>query len=153
MSSKLFGKYDHSLDAKGRLHIPAKMRKDLCDENDEFYVTCHVATGEDGTETNCLAAITSARWDILMENAEELPPEYEAHIRQLISGTEKYKLDGNGRVILSQKHRDHAGLDRDVVIVGMSKRAEIWDAAKWQEQEEGKDPAKAALALKHKLRI
>ena len=153
MSSRLFGNYDHSLDAKGRLNIPAKMRKDLCDEYDEFYVTCYVAIGKDGTETNCLAAITSARWDMILQAAEDLPEEDEADMRIFMARTEKYKLDANGRFILTQNQRDYAGLDRDVVIAGMGKRAEIWDAAKWKESQEGKDTAEAALSIKRKLRI
>ena len=116
------GQYQHSIDAKGRLFIPAKLREEL---GDTFYVTIA------GTDP-CLAVYSEEGWEKLTEKFDSLPySKAKKAIRQLYSNAAKCEPDAQGRILLPQKLRAYAGLDKDVVIIGVSNRAEIWNAERW----------------------
>lgn len=130
------GQYRHSIDAKGRLFIPAKLREEL---GDTFYVTIA------GTDP-CLAVYSEAGWEKLTEKFDSLPySKAKTAIRQLYSNAAKCEPDAQGRILLPQKLRSYAGLEKDVVVAGVSKRAEIWNAAAW-EALEAKELEAASLA-------
>ena len=120
------GQYQHSIDAKGRLFIPAKLREEL---GATFYVTIA------GTDP-CLAVYSEESWEKLTEKFDNLPySKAKKAIRTLYSNAAKCEPDAQGRILLPQKLRDYAGLKKDVVVAGVATRAEIWNAEKWTAQE------------------
>ena len=116
------GQYQHSIDAKGRLFIPAKLREEL---GDTFYVTISATD-------HCLTVYSEAGWERLTEQFESLPyTKARKVIRLIFANAAKCEPDAQGRILLPQKLRNYAELKKDVVVAGVSKRAEIWDAEKW----------------------
>lgn len=136
------GQYQHNIDAKGRLFIPAKLREEL---GETFYVTISLTD-------RCLTAYSEAGWEHLTEQFESLPySKARKAIRLIYANAAKCEPDAQGRILLPQKLRDYAGLKKEVTVVGVSKRAEIWDAAAWTELEtaelEGEDLASIMESL------
>ena len=119
MSSKT-GTYEHSIDDKGRLFFPSKLREELG-------VTFYLAMGVDA----CLAIYPQATWDRFTEKFASLPMSQSKAMRPLFANAAKCEPDSQGRILLPQKLRAYAGLDKDVVIIGVSNRAEIWNAERW----------------------
>ena len=101
------GQYAHTVDAKGRLFIPAKLRDEL---GDAFYVTI----GMDG----CLSVYSEGSWANFMDKLSALPYSKTKALRALPA-----------------KLRQYADLDKDVVVIGSFDRAEIWNAQRWAEME------------------
>ena len=120
----LMGEYEHTLDPKGRVIFPAKLREDL---GDNFII----AKGLD----NCLFVYPPAQWQRLQDSINALPfSKASALQRFFFSGASEAISDKQGRVLIPANLRQYAGLDKDIIIVGASVRAEIWDKAKWLEQ-------------------
>ena len=128
--SGLYGSYNHTIDAKGRLFIPAKLREDL---GDTFYV----AMGADG----CLSVYSEASWSKFTEQFESLPYSKAKALRPLFANAAKCEPDAQGRILIPAKLRAYAGLKKDVTVIGVAKRAEIWSSERWKamEQEETED--------------
>jgi MraZ protein len=119
------GEYDHTVDDKGRLIIPAKFRAGLAEG---LFVT----RGLDG----CLFVFPPNAWRVLSEKVASLPlSEGSARLfsRMIYSGTE-CKLDKQGRILLSPPLREHADIESEVVVIGVNYRLEIWSKKRWQEQ-------------------
>ena len=119
------GTYEHSIDAKGRLFIPARLREEL---GAAFYL----AMGVDA----CLAIYPQSTWDRFTEKFASLPMSQSKAMRPLFANASKCELDSQGRIVVPQKLRNYANLDKDVVIIGVNDRAEIWAAETWNAQEE-----------------
>ena len=104
------GTYDHSIDAKGRVIVPAKFREEL---GDSFVVTL----GLDG----CLFVYPQEDWEDFVKQLRELPGSKEARKlqRYFMAGAASCELDKQGRVLIDQKLREHAGLDKEVVLAGV----------------------------------
>ena len=120
------GRYDHTIDTKGRLSIPSKFR----DELNESYDTRLVVTTFDG----CLIAYPHAEWKKLEEKVSELPEfkkETRSFLRFFYSSAADCTIDKVGRVIVPQSLRDYAGLQKEVVLIGALKQFEIWSKANW----------------------
>lgn len=118
----LIGEYAHSLDAKGRVNFPAKMRDHL---GDRFILT----KGLD----NCLFVYSLEEWAKLEEKIQSLPISKGRTLQRfLFSGAVDVELDKQGRIVIPPNLRDYAGLTRDVMVIGASTRAEIWDKDNWQ---------------------
>ena len=133
----LTGQYQHSIDAKGRVFIPAKLREEL---GETFYVTM----GMD----SCLSVYSDASWAKFTEKFESLPYTKTKAMRPLFANAAKCEPDSQGRILLPQKLRTYAGLDKDVVIIGVSNRAEIWNAERWAALEaEELNPENLAAAM------
>ena len=130
------GQYQHSIDAKGRVFIPAKLREEL---GETFYVTM----GMD----SCLSVYSDASWAKFTEKFESLPYTKTKAMRPLFANAAKCEPDSQGRILLPQKLRAYAGLDKDVVIIGVHNRAEIWSAARWNSEEEEMTPEKMAACM------
>ena len=114
------GEYYHSIDAKGRLIIPAKLREEL---GDKFVIT----KGYDG---NWLSILPMKAWEELENKLAMVPKNNKAGqklVRYFTTGASKCELDKQGRVLIDQKLREHAGLDKEVVLAGVLERVEIWD--------------------------
>lgn len=117
------GEYQHSLDAKGRLIIPAKFREEL---GDSFIIT----RGLD----DCLFVYPKTEWGILVQKLKSLPltrSDARRFVRFLLSGAVECELDKQGRITLPPSLREYAQLDKEVVAIGVSNRVELWSKARW----------------------
>jgi MraZ protein len=117
------GEYQHLVDQKGRVILPAKFRDELADG---LVVT-------KGME-KCLFVYTPAEWARLEEGAKELPTTKKTSrefTRLFFSQASKAAPDKQGRVLLPQNLRDYANLKKDVTVIGAGERIEIWDKAAW----------------------
>ena len=119
------GTYEHTIDAKGRLFIPAKLRDEL---GDTFYL----AVGVDA----CLAIYPMETWNRFTEKFASLPMSQSRAMRPLFANAAKCEPDSQGRIVIPQKLRQYAGLGKEAVIIGVNDRAEIWSADAWHAQEE-----------------
>lgn len=118
------GEYEHTIDDKGRLTIPAKFRAKLAEG---LFVT----RGLDG----CLFVLPPDAWEALSEKVASLPlAQGSARLfsRMIYSGTE-CKLDKQGRILLPPPLREHADIDSEAVVIGVNSRLEIWSKKRWQE--------------------
>ena len=117
----LIGEYQHTIDPKGRVIVPARFREDL---GDSFYVT----KGLDG----CLFVLSPTEWNRLEEKVSAMPISKARGLQRfLFSGAVEVQPDRQGRVLLPQPLRDYAKLRKDVTFIGASSRAEIWDTESW----------------------
>ena len=119
------GEYQHSLDSKGRLIIPAKFREEL---------------GENAVMTrgldNCLFLFPQSEGMVLEEKLKTLPltkATARQFVRFLFSGATECDLDKQGRITIPQNLRDYAKVDKDVVVIGVSNRIEIWSRDRWEQ--------------------
>lgn len=118
------GEYQHTVDEKGRVAVPAKFRSLL---RRGLVVT----RGLD----RCLFAYPQAAWGQLVRKLAALPiarANTRAFSRLMLAGAMDLSLDGQGRVMIPEYLRQYAGLSRQVVIAGVYNRLEIWDAGRWE---------------------
>ena len=116
--------YNHTIDAKGRLIIPSKFREVL---GDEFVVS----KGMDG----CLFVYANDDWNAFEQKLTSLPlinKEARQFARFFLAGAAQVELDKQGRILLPAALREFAGLDKDVVLVGVGSRIEIWSKDKYE---------------------
>lgn len=121
------GRFDHTIDTKGRMSVPSKFRDEL---NDSFD-TRLVITTFDG----CLIAYPLAQWKILEDKVAELPEfkkETRSFLRFFYSSASDCVIDKLGRVLIPQPLRDYAKLEKEVVLVGALKQFEIWSKSNWE---------------------
>ena len=131
------GTYEHNIDAKGRLAIPSKLR-------DELGSVFYLAMGVDA----CLAIYPQSTWDRFTEKFASLPMSQSKKMRSLFANAARCELDSQGRIVIPQKLKKYAGIEKDVVIIGVHDRAEIWAAEKWAaEEEEEMTPEKMAQCM------
>ncbi|MGN0305126.1 MAG: division/cell wall cluster transcriptional repressor MraZ [Lachnospiraceae bacterium] len=118
------GEYNHTIDTKGRLIIPSKFRETL---GDEFVVT----KGLDG----CLFVYDNSEWQSFEEKLKSLPltnKDARQFVRFFLAGAAAVEVDKQGRILLPAVLREFAGLEKEVVLVGVASRVEIWSKAKWE---------------------
>ncbi|MDP4109017.1 MAG: division/cell wall cluster transcriptional repressor MraZ [Bacillota bacterium] len=130
------GEFQHTIDAKGRLFVPAKFREEL---TDRFVVT----KGLD----NCLFVYSKQNWDVLEEKIRALPLSKANLQRFFLSSAVECELDTQGRILIPQSLRDHAFLTREVAVIGVSSRAEIWDLKRWNDYNSVMTSEKIAEAM------
>ena len=116
----MYGTYQHSIDAKGRLFIPARLREEL---GDEFFVTI-------STE-KCLTAYSNKSWENMLESISLKPKMDQKKLRSVFSHAARVELDGQGRILIPQALREHAGLVKNVSVIGVGVCAQLWDAEAW----------------------
>ncbi|NFG41847.1 division/cell wall cluster transcriptional repressor MraZ [Clostridium botulinum] len=117
------GEYQHSLDSKNRMIVPAKLREDL----GEMFV---ITKGLDG----CIYAYTINEWRILENKLKTLPltnRDARAFVRFFFSGGCIVDLDKQGRGLIPQNLKEYAGIEKDIVSIGVLSRVEIWSREKW----------------------
>jgi MraZ protein len=132
------GEFQHSLDNKGRLIFPAKFREEL---GESFIAT----KGLD----NCLFVYGPEEWAILENKLKQLPmtkPEARAFVRFFFAGAAELAWDKQGRVLLPNNLREYAHLDKDVVVIGVATRIEIWSKEAWNAYNEKVSPAVTQIA-------
>ncbi len=121
----LIGQYEHTIDNKKRLALPAKFRGEL---GDKVIIT-------KGIES-CLVVYTQKEWQIMSEKLGNLPisqSEARSLPRVILASAMEVALDKLGRILIPDYLKNYAGLKKSVVVCGLSNRLEIWDAEKWEE--------------------
>lgn len=116
------GQYNHSMDAKGRVALPAKFRAEL--------KKAVVTKGLD----NCLFVYPKKEWDKMAEKLAALPvakANTRAFSRLMLAGAMEVEFDKQGRIILPEYLRSFAGLKKEVIVAGLYTRLEIWDQDAW----------------------
>ncbi len=122
------GEYSHSLDTKGRLIMPAKLRQDI---GDKFILT----KGLDG----CLFAFSQEEWLNFEEKLKSLPlsdKNARNFVRFFLSGATECEIDKQGRFLIPNNLRTAANLDKDAIIIGVGTRLEIWNKETWEKCDE-----------------
>lgn len=125
----LIGEVDHSIDAKGRYIVPSKFRENL---GERFVIT----KGLD----DCLFVYPMEAWEKVVEAMKQLPSNdvrARRFSRTFFSRAFEAEIDKQFRVVIPPLLREWAGIEKDIVTVGVSTRLEIWDKAKWEAYDEG----------------
>ena len=119
------GEYVYTIDHKKRLSIPSKFRKDLGKR-------AVLTTGLD----NCLVVYPTLEWQKLTKKLENLPngqTDARGFVRIMLSGAVDVSFDKLGRILVPDYLKDYALLKKNVSILGLSNRIEIWDQKRWQD--------------------
>ena len=114
------GEYEHSLDAKGRVFMPARLRDEL---GGVFYVTVSME--------QCLSVYSSESWAAFSEKCNAMPYVKQRKMRPLFAHAARCELDSQGRALIPQNLREYAGLTKSVTVVGCNNHAELWDSDAW----------------------
>jgi MraZ protein len=124
------GRYSHTIDSKGRLSVPSKFREVLADYQEEVLVLTNFDT--------CLVGFPQEEWQLLEEKirvqsmfSTMLRQDMRAFVRYFFSGASECPIDRQGRVLLPPNLREFAGLKKEVVLLGLANRIEIWSKARW----------------------
>lgn len=118
------GEYNHTIDTKGRLIIPSKFREAL---GEEFVVT----KGLDG----CLFVYDNKEWAAFEEKLKSLPltnKDARQFVRFFLAGAAMAEVDKQGRILVPSVLREFAGLEKEVVLIGVASRVEIWSKERWE---------------------
>ncbi|MEA4833418.1 MAG: division/cell wall cluster transcriptional repressor MraZ [Oscillospiraceae bacterium] len=117
----LIGEYRYSVDVKGRLFIPAKLREEM---GNELILSKSV--------DKCINVYSRQQWESYCSKIKQLPEIKAREVKRfLFSTAQECEADSQGRAAISAGLREYAGLVKDVVIIGVDDRLEIWDAAKY----------------------
>ena len=124
----LIGEYEHTIDAKGRLSMPSKLRRDM---GEAFIVT----KGLDG----CLFAFSQDEWKNFETKLKALPlsdKNARNFVRFFLAGATECELDKQGRFLIPSNLRETAKLEKEAVIIGVGTRLEIWNKEVWVSKDE-----------------
>ena len=123
------GEFKSTLDAKGRMNFPVKLREEL---GAVFMVSKTIGAP-------CIKVYKTEDWEQLVAKIREMPQTKTANLQRFLFGSAfDIEPDKQGRALIPAPLREYAGLDTDVVIVGLEGRAEIWDKEKWEALNSGK---------------
>ena len=131
MIGMFMGEYNHTIDAKGRLIVPSKFRDAL---GDEFVIT----KGLDG----CLFVYDNKEWTAFEEKLKSLPltnKDARQFVRFFLAGAAYVEVDKQGRILVPSNLREFAKLSKEVVLVGVASRIEIWSKEIWENTESFED--------------
>lgn len=135
-----FGRYFHSMDQKGRMRLPSKLRQDLGEK-------IHVMQGT----PNCLFVFSDSEFNEFANKLMEVSvfdEKKQKPVRQLLSSGVVIEEDSQGRFLLPQYLRNFAKLEKDIVFVGVGKRIEIWSQEVWDKVNAmGEDEYTEALSV------
>jgi MraZ protein len=126
--SRFRGRFNFSIDEKGRINIPSKFRKLLSPEADETFVVCRAPDG-------CLWAYPKDEWEKFEDELLAMPMsravnKFQRTIQNTLNDT---KLDKQGRISLTQFQMEIAGISKEVSIIGRGNNLEIWDTKQFEE--------------------
>jgi MraZ protein len=134
------GEYEHTLDDKNRVVLPAGMRKGTAEQTLQFGFTLAI-----GRRARCLELHPMQEWTKKIERLQgsytEDNEEAEEYLRDLLASANEILLDRQYRFVLPDARKKDAGIEKEVVFIGMWNRIEIWDKTRWEErrrQREGK---------------
>ncbi len=123
MTNYLTGSYQHNIDSKGRLTVPAKLREQL---GASFYLT----KGIDG----CIFVYPEKEWEVFLSDLCSRPISQAAAVqRHFIANSALVETDSMGRILIPKNLREYASLEKDTMFLGVGKRAEIWSTEKLEE--------------------
>lgn len=123
------GRFEHNIDKKGRVSIPYRYREILSSRAEDTLIVTNF--------DSCLVAFPKEEWEILEKKVAKLPqmkPEVKAFQRYFISGAIECPIDKQGRIMIPQSLRKYAKLEKEVVLVGLVRKFEIWSKQKWEEE-------------------
>lgn len=116
------GEYQHSLDSKGRVFVPARLREEL---GEVFYITISMDP--------CLIAYSGENWEKLSERVSNMSFVKQRKMRPLFARAARCELDAQGRILIPQSLREYANLTKNVTVLGCNNHAEFWDSERWEE--------------------
>ncbi len=122
------GSFEHTVDSKGRVSVPSKFRDIIADRYEGRLV---LAMDFD----QCLTVYPLEEWEKLEEKIKTLPmmkQEVKDFMRFVFSSATECELDKQGRILIPPVHRDRAGISKNVMLVGIMTKIEIWDAKTWE---------------------
>ncbi len=131
------GQYEHALDEKGRVSVPARFREAMDSEEGEGGLGLYVTVGLD----RCLFAYTPVRWRAVTQSVRAAvrhpfaSRDARRFQRQFFASAAFCEPDAQGRILIPEPLRAAAGLRRDVVFIGVEDRIEVWDAEAWTREE------------------
>ncbi|MBI2013850.1 MAG: division/cell wall cluster transcriptional repressor MraZ [Candidatus Colwellbacteria bacterium] len=134
------GEYQHNIDQKGRVAIPAKFRGKLVGG-------AIITRGID----HCLFVFTSKDWEALAQKLVALPlsqANSRAFVRLMLSGAADVELDSQGRILIPDYLRKYSGLKKNTKITGVYNRMEIWDAEEWERYKSKSEGSSEEIAEK-----
>lgn len=128
------GKYDYSIDVKGRVNIPAKFRKSLAPDAADTFIICRAPD-------KCLRAYPQNVWSAYVAELNSRPETIETltYKRKLYATVSESTLDAQGRIMLMPNQMSVAGITKEVSLVGHENYIEIWDTARYTEYLSGDD--------------
>ena len=133
----LIGEYEHSIDQKGRINFPAKLLEDL---GESFIIT----KGLD----NCLFVYSAKEWKLIEDKIRALPMSKARNLQRFFfSSAAEIACDKQGRIVIPKNLRDYAGLEKNVIIAGVSVRCEIWDKDRYDKMNEEITPEEIESAM------
>lgn len=136
----LIGEYEHSVDSKGRLIMPSKLKEDI---GEKFVIT----KGLDG----CLFVYSQTEWKNFEDKLRAFPltnKDARALMRFFLAGAMECEVDKQGRFLITSVLRDFAGLEKEVVIIGVLTKIEIWSKDKWLKYSEEENQTADEIAEK-----
>ena len=134
----LLGEFQHNLDTKGRMAIPAKFR-------DKLTAGAIIPRGID----NCLFVFANPEWEALAAKLIALPlaqANSRAFVRLMLAGATDVEVDNQGRILVPDYLRKYAGLKKEVVVAGLYNRIELWDKATWAAYKAKTESSSEAIA-------
>ena len=134
----LMGEYTHAIDAKGRVILPASFRNEI---GATFVIT-------KGLDT-CLFLYSQPEWEALSERLQRLSiakPEARAVVRFFFSGARALDCDRQGRFLIPANLRNYAQIGKDVVLIGVANRIEVWGKERWTAYNDEVTPSMAEIA-------
>jgi MraZ protein len=121
------GRFEYTIDPKGRVNIPSRFREQLSETDMETVVITNYS--------GCIYAYPAVEWERIEEKlaakVSSVNKKKNAFVRFFVGGAVEVVPDKQGRILIPPSLRSYAGLDRDVVILGMPNRFEIWDQQRW----------------------
>ena len=114
------GTYKHSLDSKGRVFVPAKLREEL---GDIFYITI---SGE-----SYLCAYSAENWNFISSRIAAMPYSKQKKMRPMFAYAARCETDPQGRILIPQNLRNYAGMEKAVTVIGCNNHAELWASESW----------------------
>jgi MraZ protein len=131
ITTMFIGEYSHTIDSKKRLAIPSKFRGDLGKK-------AVVTRGID----SCLTLYPMGEWKSLAKKLENLPStkiDARGFVRLILSGAVDVTLDKLGRILIPDYLKEYASLKKNVIVIGLSNKIEIWDETKWKQYRQIKE--------------
>ena len=122
----LYGGYDHSIDKKGRLAIPSKLRDELGDS----FIICRGIYGK-----RCICVYSMEKWEALVEKIGQLPASRSSVVKRfLYDGAFNVEFDTQGRILIPASLREYAELQSEAHIIGIDTNLEIWNKDVWNKE-------------------
>ena len=135
----LYGGYQHSIDKKGRVFIPAKFREEL----GENFIICRGIYGK-----RCLCVYSQEQWDKLVGKIGTLPSAKSSSVKRfLYDGAFNVEFDSQGRILIPATLREYGELESEAHIIGMDTNLEIWNTSLWNIENEHCTPESVASIM------